>query len=121
VNSLKLLADENFPWKAVKALRSSGYDVVWVAKDKPGSTDLEVLSRAAREKRILLTFDRDFSTLAFRMVLPAETGVILFTIPLDSPLLLAEKVVHILESRDDWFAHYSEIGDDCIRMFPLFT
>jgi predicted nuclease of predicted toxin-antitoxin system len=59
---MRFLADENFPGAA--ALRAAGSDVVWVRIAAPGSSDSEILAWAAREERILLTFDKDFGELA---------------------------------------------------------
>lgn len=57
---MRLLANENFPGPAVEALRSLGHDVAWVRTDAPGSTDPQVIQRAVREDRILITLDKDF-------------------------------------------------------------
>ena len=54
------LADENFPSAAVDALVRAGHDVVWIRMVAPGMSDTEVFRRAARESRIILTFDKDF-------------------------------------------------------------
>jgi hypothetical protein len=61
---MRFLANENFPGAAVKALVAAGHDVVWVRIAAPGTTDPDVLAWAAREERILLTFDKDFGELA---------------------------------------------------------
>jgi len=41
----------------------------------PGSDDGQVLSQAAVEQRLILTFDKDFGELAFRSRLPAGSGI----------------------------------------------
>jgi predicted nuclease of predicted toxin-antitoxin system len=61
---MRFLANENFPGTAVKALEMAGNDIVWVRAAAPGCSDQEVLAWAAREERILLTFDKDFGELA---------------------------------------------------------
>jgi len=61
---LRFLANENFPAAAVASLGAAGHDVVWVRTVAPGMPDPEVLAWAAREPRILLTFDKDFGELA---------------------------------------------------------
>ncbi len=43
----------------------------------PGANDRNVLATAVAEQRILVTFDRDFGTLAFQQVLPVPEGIIL--------------------------------------------
>ena len=58
--NIKLLADESCDFAVVRPLRASGYDIVSVAESFPSSSDLEVLKRAADEKRILLTEDKHF-------------------------------------------------------------
>jgi predicted nuclease of predicted toxin-antitoxin system len=61
---MRFLADENFPGSAVTALAAAGHDVVWVRVAAPGTTDRDVVAWAAREERIVLTFDKDFGELA---------------------------------------------------------
>jgi predicted nuclease of predicted toxin-antitoxin system len=47
--------------------------------------DPEVLERAQRENRVVVTFDEDFGELAFHRGLAASVGVVLFRITLTSP------------------------------------
>jgi predicted nuclease of predicted toxin-antitoxin system len=68
---MRLLADENFPRAAVGALRDAGHDVVWVRTAAPGARDFDLLTWAAREGRVLLTFDKDFGEVARSTDLPA--------------------------------------------------
>ena len=63
---MRFLANENVPLDAVSALREIGHDVIWVRVDAHGSPDEDILSRAVAEKRVLITFDKDFGNLAFR-------------------------------------------------------
>ena len=74
---MRFLANENFPGAAVTRLETAGHDVVWVRIAAPGATDSDVLAWAAREERILLTFDRDFGELARGSVLPPKCGIVL--------------------------------------------
>jgi predicted nuclease of predicted toxin-antitoxin system len=74
---MRFLANENFPGAAVTALESAGHDVVWVRIAAPGTNDPQVLAWAAREGRILLTFDKDFGELARGSALPLTCGVVL--------------------------------------------
>lgn len=59
---MRLLANENIPGAVVMALRAAGHDVAWVRIDAPGASDAQVLAWAVRERRILLTFDKDFAS-----------------------------------------------------------
>ena len=116
---MRLLANENFPGLAITALRSHGHDVVWIREDSPGISDHDVLSRATAEGRILITFDKDFGELVFRLGLNAPSGVILFRIPPDSPSFVAQTAVTVLESRTDWAGHFSVVDENRVRMTPL--
>jgi predicted nuclease of predicted toxin-antitoxin system len=68
---MRFLANENFPGAAVSTLRGAGHDVVWLTTAAPGTSDPDVLGWAARDARILLTFDKDFGELAHASALPA--------------------------------------------------
>jgi predicted nuclease of predicted toxin-antitoxin system len=116
---MRFLADENFPYDAVTALRTAGHDVVWVREVAPGINDESVLDRAQAEERVLLTFDKDFGELAFYTKLPASCGIILFRIPAPSSLYVARVAVAALESHTDWAGHFSVIEERRIRMRPL--
>jgi predicted nuclease of predicted toxin-antitoxin system len=118
---VRILANENFPEDAVAMLRAAGHDVAWIRTDEPGAHDEEVLRRAQLEERLLLTFDKDFGELAFRVGLPASSGVVLFRISMPSSTHVARVAVAVLGSRDDWAGHFSVIDDRRIRMTPLPT
>ena len=113
---MRILANENFPGEAIRALREQGHDVVWVRETAPGSGDTWVLERAQEEDRILITFDKDFGELAFKRGLPASCGVILFRISMPSAEHVAEAAVRALGQRDDWVGHFSVIENARIRM-----
>lgn len=55
---IRFLANENIPFASVLQLRDAGYDVLAATESFPGASDPEILARAQREHRILLTFDR---------------------------------------------------------------
>ena len=58
---MRLLADENFPFPVVEALRSFGYDVLTltdVGKAGQALTDVAVLKLASDDSRAVLTLNR---------------------------------------------------------------
>lgn len=83
---MHFLANENFHGAAVTPLEAAGHDVLWVRTAAPGMTDPDVLAWAAREERILLTFDKDFGELARGSALPRTCGVIVFRVPMARPV-----------------------------------
>ena len=61
---MRLLLDTCVWGGALLPLRAAGYDVVWSGEWPEDPGDEEILAIAHREKRILITFDKDFGELA---------------------------------------------------------
>jgi predicted nuclease of predicted toxin-antitoxin system len=61
---VKLLLDACVWGKAADALRALGHDVDWAGDWPEDPGDEEILKRAHREDRILITLDKDFGELA---------------------------------------------------------
>ena len=116
---MKLIADENFPRAAVKALRDSGLDVLWIAETSPGLRDEDVLELSVASSRILITFDKDFGELAFRANLTAECGIVLFRVWPQDPTEMADLAIRSIPCRSDWAGHFSVITREKIRMRPI--
>ena len=116
---MRFLANENFPGAAVTALEAAGHDVVWVRTAAPGATDPDVLAWAAREERILLTFDQDFGELARGSELPRTCGVILLRMPMAKPGEVGQRLAQLITARDDWAGYFSVIEPGRVRMRPL--
>ena len=116
---MRFLANENFPGAAVKVLQAAGHDIVWVRTAAPGSDDPDVLAWAAREERILLTFDKDFGELARASTLPTTCGVVPLRIPMPPPGDVGHRVADLIVARDDWAGNFSVIEPGRVRMRPL--
>jgi predicted nuclease of predicted toxin-antitoxin system len=118
---MRFLANENFPGDAVTALEAAGHDVVWIRIAAPGSKDEDILACAVREDRVLLTFDKDFGELAWRVGLPASSGIVLFRLPMPSAARVGAILASRIGERTDWAGHFSVIEPGRIRMRPLAT
>jgi predicted nuclease of predicted toxin-antitoxin system len=73
---MKLLADENFPITSVKILLQYGYDIKAIGLDWPGILDSDVINIAIKEERTIITFDRDYGELIFKVGYRPDKGVI---------------------------------------------
>ena len=73
---MKLLANENFPFKSTQYLKNKGYDIISIGTDNPGIKDSVVMSIAIHEERTILTFDRDYGELIFKYNYKPAHGVI---------------------------------------------
>jgi predicted nuclease of predicted toxin-antitoxin system len=76
---VNFLADECCDTGIVASLRADGHDVVYMRERQAGASDEEVLQNAFVEGRILLTEDKDFGELIYRLKKPA-CGIILIRI-----------------------------------------
>lgn len=61
---MKLLLDTCVWGGAVADLKTAGHDVVWAGEWPEDPGDEEIVARAHREGRILVTLDKDFGELA---------------------------------------------------------
>jgi Domain of unknown function (DUF5615) len=116
---MRFLADENFPGAAVDALIRAGHDVIWIHTTAPGMPDVEVFRRAARENRIVLTFDKDFGEIARSTSPPDTCGIVLFRLPMPLSGDVGTRLADILNGRSDWSGHFSVVEPDRVRMRPL--
>jgi predicted nuclease of predicted toxin-antitoxin system len=116
---MRILADENILGAAVQRLRDEGHDVLWIRESCPGFSDEAVIGLAIEDRRIIITFAKDFGELAVVRTSPLPEGIVLFRIVMDSPSSVAATVCATLASRHDWLGHIAVIDASRIRMRPL--
>ena len=73
---MKLIADESVDFEIIKSLRNNNYDIISVNESYRGSDDEDILALALKEEAVLLTEDKDFGELVFRLN-KAHLGIIL--------------------------------------------
>ena len=97
---LRFLADESCDFAVVRALRAEGYDVFAVSEVMRRSDDRELIDRAYREKRVLLTEDKDFGRLVF--VSHADSaGVILLRFPGNLRRTLVQTIRQLVQEQGE--------------------
>lgn len=104
------LADENCDFAVVRALRSAKYDVRAIVEVTPRMQDPEVIELAVRERRVLLTEDKDFGQLVYAE-LRESSGVILIRFPASERAELPRTVLETVE----------ELGDRLANAFVVIT
>jgi len=72
---LKLLLDTCVWGGARPVLQAAGHDVIWAGDWEQDPGDEEILARAQRDARVLVTLDKDFGELAIVHGLP-HSGII---------------------------------------------
>lgn len=116
---MRWLCNENIPRLLVEALKQRGHDVLWITEVAPGIADADVVALAARDRRICLTFDKDFGELAAKTTLPIDCGVVLLRVPMQPSVASAVRLATAIHERTDWAGHFSVIEPGRIRMRPL--
>ena len=97
---MNLVADESVDAPVVERLRRDGHDVAYVAEMSPSITDESVLQRANTDQCPLVTADKDFGELVFRLRRAAQ-GVILLRLSGLSPAFKASVVSQAIASHGD--------------------
>ncbi|MBX9783271.1 MAG: DUF5615 family PIN-like protein [Chitinophagaceae bacterium] len=94
---MKLLANENIPYKSFLYLKAKGYEIVSIGIENPSITDAEVMAIAINEKRIVVTFNRDYGELIFKRNYKPEKGVIYLRLDEyepEEPGLIIEEIIN---------------------------
>lgn len=78
-DNLIIVADESVDFRIIKALRGNGFDIVAICELSPSISDKEVLQIAVDKNALLITEDKDFGELVFRLQLPHK-GILLIRI-----------------------------------------
>lgn len=99
---MKFLLDQSTDARLLSFLHAAGHDAKRIGADFPGGLpDQDVLSLATGEQRILITDDRDFGELVFRLRHP-HTGVIFLRLGEDAELTTKwERLEHVMTTYHD--------------------
>lgn len=118
---MRWLADECVAAPLVAFLRSGGHDVLYVAEAAAGFSDAEVTALALREKRLLLTEDKDFGDLVFRRE-RAVPGVVLMRVGPENPAWKATRLAAAIERYGEGLlGHYTVIENGRFRSRQLWS
>ncbi len=93
---MKLLADEGVDRPIVDRLRQAGHDVLYVAEMDPNVSDDQVLVLANDHEALLVTADKDFGELVFRLR-RIHGGVVLLRLAGLAPTTKAQLVSDAIE------------------------
>jgi len=116
---MRLLINENIPLASVIALREAGHDVVSITEHSPGISDESVMEIAHDERRVVVTFDRDYGELVFRRRLPMPGGVLYLRFPPASPLEPAEYLARLIAAGIELEGKFTTGDREQVRQRPL--
>ena len=103
---MRYLADENIEYPVITILRENKVDILAVREIMRGATDSEIIEYALKNNLLIITSDKDFGELTFRLKKPS-CGIIL----LRNPEAECKEKAEIL------LAALQKIGDDALNKF----
>ncbi len=113
---MNLLADESVDKPIVDRLRQDGHTVLYIAELDPSIDDDAVLHRANQNSALLITADKDFGELVFRMG-QIHAGVVLFRLAGLSPKMKAGIVsAAIIHRGRELLSAFSVISPGTVRI-----
>jgi len=117
---MRFLANENIPLKSVYLLREKGHNVFAIIEDSPGVKDEEVLRQAADEKRIILTYDKDYGELIYKSGSSVPEGIVYFRLVPVSPEETAELIFNLFNIQEFSLKQkFTVVERDRVRQRPL--
>ena len=96
---MNLVADENVDSGIIRRLRQMGISVVSISEDLSGIKDSEVIKIANENKCLLITEDKDFGELAYRLKL-VHSGILLIRL---SDIPRKERIEFVAEIIEKYF------------------
>jgi predicted nuclease of predicted toxin-antitoxin system len=93
---MMLFADESVDRPIVERLRQDGHDTQYVAELSPSIADDEVLREANNQEALLLTEDKDFGELVYRLG-RVHAGVVLIRLAGLPPSSKADVVAKVIQ------------------------
>ncbi len=113
---MNIVADEGVERQIVEQLRQDGHAVVYVAELAPSISDDEVLQQANERQAVLVTVDKDFGELVFRLNRVAA-GVLLIRLEgLTSPTKATIVAQAIHDHETEMYGAFSVISPGVIRI-----
>ena len=116
---IKFIADVNVEKSIVDYLKYEGFDIMWIPDYNCMMKDEELLRLANKERRVLITNDKDFGNLVFFKNL-ISSGIILFHAK-EHNVEWKEKILKkvIDDFGEKVCSSFIVIGKDKVRIKPL--
>lgn len=113
---MKWVADENIDRQVVAALREQGHEVVYIAEIDPAAGDPDILRLAVSSSSLLLTADKDFGDIVYRLRQAAD-GVVLLRLHGMNPEEKAEVISRVVEEHgEELRGAFTVVTQDKVRI-----
>jgi len=116
---VKFLLDECCDASLVQDLRTSGHDVIYAIESLRGANDEEILTRAFSDDRILITEDKDFGEIAYRLRRPTR-GIILLRFDVSERFEKIPRLRALIgQEQENLYHKFIVLESDKTRIRPL--
>jgi predicted nuclease of predicted toxin-antitoxin system len=115
---IQLIADENIPKETLGILKKQGVDIISVTDFAFGLSDEEILDLARKNRKIIVTFDKDFGQLIFKENMKTNGLLLLRFVP-ESPQQIARRIKQVLKTKVKIENHVVTIKKDSIKVTPV--
>ena len=99
---MRFLVDESSDKLLANLMKQAGYDTIFVGDAMPTASDEKVLDSAEKESRVLISDDKDFGELIFRLSRPTSGVILLRTLTTD-PERRFEMIKDVLDKAEGKF------------------
>ena len=96
---MKFVADVNVAQTVIKLLRQNGHDVLDLKKHNLTISDTAIIKLAAKEKRIIITHDKDF--LGLTQFPKYQVGIILIRLKIQNASHHYKRLQSLLSTKSD--------------------
>ena len=112
---MRFLLDESADYRLISFLTERGHDATAVARHYPHALpDRQVLALARRERRVLITNDRDFGELIFREGL-RHYGILFFRLRTTSLAVKQARLDFVLRHYADRLSEFLTVTEARVR------
>lgn len=116
---MELVADESVAYEIISLLRQNNFTIYSISENQSGIPDHEVLDIANSKGCILITEDKDFGELTYRLNKPS-CGILLIRLLNIFGIEKANLVLQAInENYDLMFNSFSVLGNKNLRIVPL--
>ena len=95
--SVLIVADESVDFAIIRVLRTAGFTIIAIAEQNPGWPDNRVLEMAFDQNAFLITEDKDFGELTYRLKHPNH-GILLVRLVKETGEMKAALVLEVLKN-----------------------
>jgi predicted nuclease of predicted toxin-antitoxin system len=113
---MKIVADESVDFRIISYLRRNSIDVVAIIENRPSISDIEVLKKANEKIALLITEDKDFGELVFRLKIQHK-GILLLRFFDTDIEIQSQKVLEVLLSHEkELIDNFSTLTENKLRI-----